>query len=267
MKRISKILKECVTVAVIAAMVFTCMPAALGDVTADAASTPKPSLVKSIKVETKGSTGILVLWSKVPKNVKGYTVYRDSKPVRDLGPNTLRYTDTGLRPNTKYSYYVKAYNIKKTKQWYNKKTKKWVTKKPAKKKCGKSRVVTTRLYGKASPKISLKTSPKPTVPVSGGGETPELQDPPKVGLQGRTILKGENFDINVTVSEGVAKNIKWECKEGNFIVNGNSRYIKVNVPKEYTGEYISLKPIVTDGNDRVWKNYSYMKWNIRPDDK
>ena len=150
-----KMMKRLLTTLVIFALVFTCIPAISGTLEADAAA--KPSPVNSIKLKSYGMHEITVSWGKAKKNVNGYTIYRDGKVLKHVGKSVISYKNTGLQPDTKYSYYVRAYRNVKQKQWFNKKTGKWQTKKPAKKIRGKSRKVTVKLYGRSSPKQSIRT--------------------------------------------------------------------------------------------------------------
>lgn len=69
-----------------------------------------------------------------------------------------KYKDTGLNPETNYSYKVRAYNTVKKKHWYNKKTGKWQIKKPAKKYRGKSKKMKVKVYGSYSATITIKTT-------------------------------------------------------------------------------------------------------------
>lgn len=152
MKRISK----GISIIMMAAMVFAAEPAAGGN--AYAAGASKPARVGGISLHVSGSSSVKLSWKKVKKNLAGYTIYRNGKAVKTVGKSVTSYADKGLAPSTKYTYAVRAYRNVKTKQWFNKKTKKWQAKKPAKKYRGKSRSVKTRLYGKASSAISVKTA-------------------------------------------------------------------------------------------------------------
>lgn len=95
-------------------------------------------------------TSATIRWSKVTKNVKGYTVYKNGKAVKTVGTKVTSYRDASLQPETSYSFSVRAYNTAKKKQWYNKKTKKWQSKKPPRKYRGKSKKMTVKLYGSAA---------------------------------------------------------------------------------------------------------------------
>ena len=148
-------MKRLLTTLVIFALVFTCIPAISGTLEADASA--KPSPVNSIKLKSYGMHEITVSWGKAKKNVNGYTIYRDGKVLKHVGKSVTSYKNTGLQPDTEYTYYVRAYRNVKQKQWFNKKTGKWQTKKPAKKIRGKSRKVSVKLYGRSSPKQKLRT--------------------------------------------------------------------------------------------------------------
>ena len=136
------------------AMLFTSAYFMMGQ---DTYAVSKPKAPKTVNVKNIRTTTATVSWTKVKRNVRGYTIYRNGKAIKSVGPNVLKYKDKALKPATKNTYKIKAYNIAKKKQWYNKKTGKWQAKKPAKKYRGKSRTVKTRVYGKASVTVSFKT--------------------------------------------------------------------------------------------------------------
>ena len=188
-------MKRLLTTLVIFALVFTCIPAFSGTLEADAAA--KPSPVNSINLKAYGMHEITVSWGKAKKNYNGYTIYRDGKVLKHVGKSVKSYKDLGLKPDTKYSYYVRAYRNVKQKQWFNKKTGKWQTKKPAKKTRGKSRKVTVKLHGRSSPKQSNRTG-KPSENCSESTQT-HYQGP---GLQ---------FEYNASVITVTITNLN-ECE-------------------------------------------------------
>jgi subtilisin family serine protease/fibronectin type 3 domain-containing protein len=57
-----------------------------------------------------GSTQINLTWQASTDNVgvTGYSVYRNGKPIANVG--TTSFGDTGLYPSTRYSYHVRAYD-------------------------------------------------------------------------------------------------------------------------------------------------------------
>ena len=148
------ILKRTVAITLAFTLSFTFIPAFTGGLEAHAAA--KPAKVTKLKLVKSGQT-VTLTWSKVKKNLNGYTIYRNGKAIKSVGKKVLTFKEKGLAPGTTYSYYVRAYRNVKQKQWYNKKTGKWQKSKPAKKYRGKSKKVTVRLYGKASPKHSCTT--------------------------------------------------------------------------------------------------------------
>ena len=145
-------MKRLLTTLVIFALVFTCIPAISGTLEADAAA--KPAKVQGFKHTSIEKTSAKKKKKKVSKNLKGYTIYRNGKAIKNLGKNTTRFKDSGLKSGRTYSYYIRAYNIVNQKQWFNNKTGKWQTQKPAKKIRGKSRKVKVKQYGKSSSKIT-----------------------------------------------------------------------------------------------------------------
>ena len=126
---------------------------------AEAAKVPTPKQVLSIKASGISTYEATLRWGAVTGPVKGYTVFRNGKAIKNVKANTRYYKDTSLKASTRYKYYVRAYTFtgKKIKQWYNKKTKKWQATIPAKRIRGQARYVYEKKYGKASPVLSIKT--------------------------------------------------------------------------------------------------------------
>ncbi|MDD2402559.1 MAG: fibronectin type III domain-containing protein, partial [Clostridia bacterium] len=71
-----------------------------------APSTPVLTLV------SKTTTSVTLNWSESTDNIEvaGYELYRDDVKTKTLTATLTSYTDSGLLPNTTYSYYVKAYD-------------------------------------------------------------------------------------------------------------------------------------------------------------
>ncbi len=149
------IIKRTLAITLAFAVAFTFFPALSGGLDAHAAS--KPAKVTKLNLAWKGQTSTLT-WSKVKKNLNGYTVFRNGTAIASVGKGTLTFKDSNLETGTTYSYYVKAFKNTKQKQWFNKKTGKWQKKKPAKKYRGKSKKVKVKVYGKASPTLKCITS-------------------------------------------------------------------------------------------------------------
>ena len=76
------------------AMTLTSMPGSPGNVNASPIS----------------SSEIRLTWNDTSDNEDGFRVYRNGVEIANLGPNTTSYIDTGLNPNSSYSYEVSAYN-------------------------------------------------------------------------------------------------------------------------------------------------------------
>lgn len=149
-------MKKFLSVIMMAALLFASVPATGGN----AYAAKRPARVKSISLNIDSSNTIKVSWKKVKKGVAGYTIYRNGKAIKSVSKSKKSFKDKGLKPSTKYTYYVRAYTNVNTKQWYNKETGKWQTKKPDNSVLGESRTVKTKLYGKASRKLSMKTFKK-----------------------------------------------------------------------------------------------------------
>jgi len=76
------------------------------------ADTQPPNAPTGLTAGTKTVNSIALIWVAPSDNVgvTGYKVYRNGSttPVTTIGTNTPNYTDTGLTPNTSYSYTVQA---------------------------------------------------------------------------------------------------------------------------------------------------------------
>ncbi|MFB6291432.1 MAG: fibronectin type III domain-containing protein [Candidatus Bipolaricaulia bacterium] len=69
-----------------------------------------PNLPSNLKASPKSPSEIKLTWNDNSDNEDGYRVYRNGEEIVALGPNTTSYLDTGLNPNSSYSYEVSAYN-------------------------------------------------------------------------------------------------------------------------------------------------------------
>lgn len=101
----------------------------------------------------------MIRWGKAKGKVSGYAIYRNGKIIKSVSAITHSFKDAKLKYSTKYKYYIRAYNNtgKKVRQYYNKKTKKWQKTQPAQKYRGGTRLVNSRVYGAASPELSVTT--------------------------------------------------------------------------------------------------------------
>ena len=199
------IIKRTLAITLAFAVAFTFIPALSGGLDAHAAS--KPAKVTKLNLAWKGQTSTLT-WSKVKKNLNGYTVFRNGTAIASVGKGTLTFKDSNLETGTTYSYYVKAFKNTKQKQWFNKKTGKWQKKKPAKKYRGKSKKVKVKVYGKASPTLKCTTSgPKPNDETSS--DTTEISGSYKITYSRTsnsatfTITSIEGNDTRVILKRGV----------------------------------------------------------------
>ena len=66
----------------------------------------KPKSFKAYKIEPQK---VALKWKKV-KNVDGYILYKNSKLVSVLPAKTTKYTVSGLKPSTKYTFKIASYN-------------------------------------------------------------------------------------------------------------------------------------------------------------
>jgi hypothetical protein len=67
---------------------------------------PKPPAITNTYGAVGGTSSITVSWASQPQATAGYIVYRDGVQVAFLPPGTNSWTNTGLTPNTQYTYRV-----------------------------------------------------------------------------------------------------------------------------------------------------------------
>jgi parallel beta-helix repeat protein len=81
-----------------------------GTITDAPADTTPPSVPGSVRAGAASSTEVDVTWSASTDNVgvTGYGIYRDGALVASVGASARSYRDTGLSPETTYSYAVDA---------------------------------------------------------------------------------------------------------------------------------------------------------------
>ncbi len=74
--------------------------------------TQPPTVPQNVTATASSPTSVTVGWSASTDNVgvTGYDVYRGGAKVAQVAGSTLTYTDTGLQPNTTYSYTVDAFD-------------------------------------------------------------------------------------------------------------------------------------------------------------
>jgi len=72
--------------------------------------TTPPTTPPNVAVSATGLSSIHVSWGAASDDIAlaGYTVYRNGVSVASVGANTQTFDDTGLTPNTNYSYTVDA---------------------------------------------------------------------------------------------------------------------------------------------------------------
>ena len=77
-----------------------------------AADVAPPTTPTGLAASPIGSNRLNVTWNASTDNnqVAGYTLYRNGNAITTLGPSTLGYADSGLSPNTSYSYTVDAFD-------------------------------------------------------------------------------------------------------------------------------------------------------------
>lgn len=74
-----------------------------------------PSAPTALTATAIGSSQIRLAWSDANRGELGFRIERGLAPtafaeIRTVGPNTAVYLDSGLAPNTRYHYRVRAYN-------------------------------------------------------------------------------------------------------------------------------------------------------------
>ena len=82
------------------------------EVVTTAADVSPPTTPTALAATPIGSNRLNLTWNAATDNnqVAGYTLYRNGNAIATVGPNTLGYADTGLSPNTSYSYTVDAFD-------------------------------------------------------------------------------------------------------------------------------------------------------------
>jgi Fibronectin type III domain/Calcineurin-like phosphoesterase len=83
------------------------------EVVSGAGDVTPPTTPTGLAANPIGSNRLNLTWNASTDNnnqLAGYTLYRNGNPVVTVGPNTLGYADTGLSPNTSYSYTIDAFD-------------------------------------------------------------------------------------------------------------------------------------------------------------
>ena len=80
--------------------------------TISGADTQAPTIPNNVTATALSSVSIRVNWNASSDNtaVTGYIVFRGGGQIGTVNGTTLTYTDSGLTPNTSYSYTVLAYD-------------------------------------------------------------------------------------------------------------------------------------------------------------
>jgi hypothetical protein len=69
-----------------------------------------PKAPVSITGEALSAIEIKLTWKDSSNNEEGFYLYRNSVLIANIGKNTTKYIDSGLKPATNYSYEIKAWN-------------------------------------------------------------------------------------------------------------------------------------------------------------
>lgn len=73
---------------------------------------PTPATPNSLTATAIGPTQVTLTWQpNTEPDLAGYIIYRDYVEIARVGAGDTSYTDTGLSPNTTYTYGIRAYNI------------------------------------------------------------------------------------------------------------------------------------------------------------
>lgn len=247
MKKLSKLLA--LTLALFVGITFS---AAVNTGEAHAASVRTPGKVTLTSVKAVSSSQIKITWKKASYSPTGYQVYRGGTKVATT--KNLSYTNSGLKPSTKYSYKVRAYKAYSQKQYYNTKYKKWVTKKPAAKywKGKKTRKVTKYKYGGFSSVKSATTAAAPVKTVTIAGESLQVAVGKQVSLPNITGESRHLVTIKSINIEPDGIDIEGRTSDGrNFI------YTDFDSP---VNGYLQWMYIYKDGIYPQESN-SYYDWN------
>ena len=190
-----------VAILVAFAVAFTMMPAAVGGLDANAATT----YWKNIKAKAVSETSVKLSWRTLTKaqqkKISGIAVYRDGKLKKRISKYAKSFNDTRLKAGSKHTYQLKTYKIRvRTVTYYfNKKTGKWQTKRISGART-KKRKKNIYKYFNASPRFVAVTN-TPYDP--GTGDDPGAGDQPTTDpkMVQITDYKGNT----ITVEEGSAQ--------------------------------------------------------------
>lgn len=190
-----------VAILVAFAVAFTMMPAAVGGLDANAATT----YWKNIKAKAVSETSVKLSWKALTKaqqkKISGIAIYRDGKLKKRISKYAKSFNDTRLKAGSKHTYQLKTYKIRvRTVTYYfNKKTGKWQTKRISGART-KKRKKNIYKYFNASPRFVAVTN-TPYDP--GTGDDPGAGDQPTTDpkMVQITDYKGNT----ITVEEGSAQ--------------------------------------------------------------
>ena len=85
-------------------------PSGLGSPNGVSGFVVQPATNLSLKVANYNGTAVQISWTASANSlIGGYYLYRDGAKIATV-TNATSYTDSGLSPNTAYSYYVQAYD-------------------------------------------------------------------------------------------------------------------------------------------------------------
>lgn len=175
----------------------------------DANAASKPKAPKSIKASYTSTTAT-IKWSKVKKNVKGYAIYRNNKLIKTVGPKVRKFKDSKLKPRTKYSYKVRAFNKVKKK----------------------------RIYGSYSAVIKIKTLKAPKA--ESTKTKPTESKPLTITMGGYTVSASEVKAAGGTITRNVLSTQCANCKvygqTVTFTYDGESLDSQMSNGRDYSTE-------------------------------
>lgn len=241
-----KIIKNTLAALMAFAVAFTGIPALAGGFSVNAASAA-PAQVKEINARYSHNY-VRLKWSKVKtKGLSGYTVFRGGKALKSVSAKKLTYKDTKVKASKKYSYYVRAYKNIKQKRYFNTKTNKWQADKPAAKnwKGKKTKTVTVKKYGKASPTMKVKTLAAPKKTSSKKKTTKKTSGKTNTS----TVTHSTNYNMNISKTSG---SISFTLSE----LTADSE-VRIYRGTKLIGLLKDTKTTKTDANLKADTEYSY----------
>lgn len=243
--------KKIFAITMMLAMMLTMFPMLPGNDAHAMAAKKRVAKKVTLYASSNGQTSVNLSWNKIKSPNKGYAVFRNGVAIKHFGKKTTRFTDSGLKAGTSYTYQIKTYTKKTKKMYYNKKTGKWQRKRPAKKYRGKSKKMPVYSYKKKSNTVSVRTAaaPKePTVTVVKPTVKPALEAPVAPAVTNLTVTGKSNNSIS----------IKWTGNADQYRIKAGSAFDITKLANNAT--VTNLSPGTTYTIEVYAMYYEKCKW-------